>query len=73
MTVTEIALVNEPPLRWFDSPTASVSVKKPGPDAIVAFCGMDAGAADQPVVRGAEFGGADPRDFRILIIEPTAQ
>ncbi len=73
LAVTEIALVNEPILRWFDSPTASVSVKKPGADAIVAFCGMDAGAADQPVVRGAEFGGADPRDFRILIIQPTAK
>ncbi|MGA2795666.1 MAG: DUF4424 family protein, partial [Roseiarcus sp.] len=71
LTVTEIALVNEPPLRWFDSPAASVSVRKPGPDAIVAFCGMDAGAADQAVVRGAELGGPDPRDFRILIIEPT--
>jgi len=73
LAVTEIALVNEPPVRWFDSPEASVSVRKPRPDAIVAFCGMDAKTADQAVVRGAELGGQDPRDFRILIIEPTAK
>ena len=73
LTVTEIALVNEPPLHWFDSPVASVSVRKPGPDAIVAFCGMDGKTADQAVVRGAELGGSDPRDFRIMIIEPAAQ
>jgi hypothetical protein len=73
LTVTEIALVNEPPLRWFDSPTASVSVRKPKPDAIVAFCGMDAETADQAVVRGAELGGPDPRDFRILILEPATR
>jgi hypothetical protein len=73
LAVTEIALVNEPPLRWFDSPAASVSVRKPRPDAIVAFCGMDAKTAGQAVVRGAELGGPDPRDFRILIIEPTTQ
>jgi hypothetical protein len=73
LTVTEIALVNEPPTRWFESPAAGVSVTKPRPDAIVAFCGMDAATADQPVVRGAELGGADPRDFRILFIEPTSK
>ena len=73
VAVTEIALVNEPPVRWFDSPAASVSVTKPRPDAIVSFCGMDAATADQPIVRGAELGGADPRDFRILFIEPTAK
>jgi hypothetical protein len=73
MAVTEIALVNEPPVRWFDSPTASVSVTKPSPEAIISFCGMDASTADQRIVRGAELGGADPRDFRILFIEPVTQ
>ncbi len=71
LAVTEIALINDPPSRWIDSPNASVSVTKPGPDAIVAFCGMDAETADQAVVRGAELGGDDPRDFRILILQPT--
>jgi hypothetical protein len=73
LAVTEIALVNEPPVRWFDSPAASLSVTKPGPEAIVAFCGMDAGSVDQPVVRGGELGGADPSDFRILFIQPTTK
>ena len=73
VAVTEIALVNEPPARWLDSPAASISVTKPGPKTIVSFCGMDAGTADQPVVRGSELGGADPRDFRILFIEPAAR
>ena len=71
--VTEIALVNEPPVRWFDSPAASVTVTKPRPDAIVSFCGMDAATANQRIVRGAELGGADPGDFRILFIEPAAR
>jgi uncharacterized protein DUF4424 len=73
LAVTEIALVNEPPMRWFESPAASVSVTKPSPQAIVAFCGMDAATGDQPVVHGSELGGADQRDFRILFIELTTK
>ena len=73
LAVSEIALVNEPPTRWLDSPAASLSVTKPRPDAIVAFCGMDAATTDQPIVSGSELGGADPRDFRILFIEPTTR
>jgi Domain of unknown function (DUF4424) len=69
----EIALVNDPPIRWFDSPTPTVSVQKPAPDAIVGFCGIDSKSADQPIVRGSEIGGQDPRDFRILIFEPITK
>jgi hypothetical protein len=71
LAATEIALVNDPPANWIDSPTAVVSVTKPSRDAIVAFCGIDAKTADQPIVRGSEIGGGDPRDFRILIFEPN--
>jgi len=70
LQATEIALVNEPPIRWFDSPTPTVSVQKPAPDAIVGFCGIDSKSADQPIVRGSEIGGQDPSDFRILIFQP---
>jgi hypothetical protein len=71
LAVTEIALVNDPPAHWIDSPTAAISVTKPSGSAIVAFCGIDPKTADQPIVRGSEIGGDDPRDFRILIFEPN--
>jgi Domain of unknown function (DUF4424) len=71
LTATEIALINDPPAHWIDSPTATIAVTKPSAHAIVAFCGIDAKTADQPIVRGSETGGGDPRDFRILIFEPN--
>jgi hypothetical protein len=71
IAATEIALVNDPPAHWIESPTATVAVTKPSPSAIVAFCGIDPKTADQPIVRGSEIGGDDPRDFRILIFEPN--
>jgi Domain of unknown function (DUF4424) len=71
IAATEIALVNDPPAHWIDSPTAAISVTKPSGSAIVAFCGIDPKTADQPIVRGSEIGGDDPRDFRILIFEPN--
>jgi hypothetical protein len=73
LDVSEVALVNEPPLEWFATPTAAVSVRKPDPQAIVAFCGMDAATAGQPIVRGLDIGGSDPRDVRILVIQPGAR
>jgi hypothetical protein len=73
LDVAAIALVNEPPLEWFASPLASVSVRKPDPQSIVAFCGMDQATAGQPVVRGLDIGGEDARDVRILIIEPRSR
>ncbi len=73
LKATEIALINEPPIRWFDSPTAAVAVRKPTPGSIVGFCGIDSKSADQPIVRGSEIGGQDPTDFRILIFEPITQ
>jgi hypothetical protein len=71
LTASEIALVNEPPIRWFDSPTPAITVQKPSADAIVSFCGLDAKSAAQRNVTGAEIGGQDPRDFRLLIFQPT--
>jgi uncharacterized protein DUF4424 len=73
LTATEIALVNEPPIRWFDSPTPDITVLKPSADAIVSFCGIDAKSAAERTVAGAEIGGQDPRDFRILIFQPTTK
>jgi hypothetical protein len=70
LAAIEIALVNEPPVRWIDSPTPTIAVEKPSARAIVGFCGIDDKTADQKIVRGGETGGGDPRDFRILIFEP---
>lgn len=73
LKATEIALVNEPPIRWFDAPIPTVSVRKPNADAIVGFCGMEAKSADPAIVRGTEEQGQDPRDFRVLIFEPITK
>ena len=39
--VTDVSLAADAPAHWIDSPPATLSVQKPKPDAIVAFCGMD--------------------------------
>ncbi len=72
--VTDISLVTQPPTRWMHSPKPTLSVQKPTPNAIVAFCGMDEKTASRPTVVGvpryAENDDAD-RESRIVIFEPV--
>jgi hypothetical protein len=65
--VTDMSLADDGPARWIDSPPATLSVQKPKPDAIVAFCGMDDKTAGKPVLLGA--APEDNDGIRIVIFE----
>ena len=67
LEVDDIVLSNEGPARWLDNPTGTVAVTKPKPDSVVAFCGMTAATAAQPVVQGKLPGSADTPGLRVLI------
>jgi hypothetical protein len=69
--VTDISLASDPPAHWIDSPVSRLAVRKPRPDAIIAFCGMDAKTANQPTVLGA--GPDDSSEIRIVIFEPAGK
>jgi hypothetical protein len=69
--VTEISLATDLPAHFIDSAPPSLSVKRPKPDAIVAFCGMDDKTASRPVVLGAASDGSN--ELRIVIFEPAAK
>ncbi len=68
--VTEIALSDDAPARWIDSPRPTISVQKPKPDVIVAFCGMDDKSAGKPNVFGA--APEDNNETRVVMFEPAA-
>ena len=65
-----MALADDAPARWIDSASATLSVQKPKPDAIVSFCGMDDKTAGKPTVLGT--APDNNEGIRILIFEPAA-
>lgn len=69
--VTDLSLAADPPAHWIDSSAPTLAVRKPRPDAIVAFCGIDAKTANQPTVLGAAPDYSD--EIRIVIFEPAAK
>ena len=68
--VSDITLANDGPARWLDNPAATVAVRKPQPNAIVAFCGLDAASAGKPVVVGKMPGSDQAAGLRVLIFSP---
>lgn len=69
LSLTEIVLSADKPMRWRAAPSTVVSVDKPSADAIVAFCGADAKTAGQPRVSGKieDEGGSE---LRVIVIGP---
>jgi Domain of unknown function (DUF4424) len=67
--VIDISLAADAPAHWIDSPAATISVQKPKPDAIVAFCGLDEKTAGKPAVLGT--APDDNESIRIVIFEPA--
>ena len=65
--VSDITLANDGPARWLDNPAATVAVRKPQPNSVVAFCGLDAASAGKPVVTGKMPGSDQAAGQRILI------
>ena len=68
--VSDITLANDGPARWLDNPGASVAVRKPQPNSVVAFCGLDAESAGKPVVTGKMPGSDQAAGLRVLIFSP---
>jgi hypothetical protein len=69
--VTDMALTADAPAHWIDTAQPTLSVQKPKPDAIVAFCGMDEKTASRPAVLGT---APDENDgIRVVIFEPAGK
>jgi hypothetical protein len=67
--VTDMSLTDDASARWLNSPAATLSVQKPKPDAIVAFCGIDEKTAGKPTVLGV---APDQNEgIRIVIFDPA--
>ena len=69
--VDDITLANDGPARWLDNPAATVAVRRPKPNSVVAFCGMDAASANGPVVKGKMPGSSDAAGLRVLIFSAS--
>jgi hypothetical protein len=67
ISVADITLANDGPARWLDNPVATVAVRRPTPNSVVAFCGMDAATANQPVVKGKMPGSDAAAGLRVLV------
>jgi hypothetical protein len=67
--VTELSVASDAPNNWNDSPNPTLSVQKPEPGSIVAFCGIDEKSAGKPVVLGT--AADDSQDIRIVIFAPA--
>ena len=69
--VTDMTISVNAPSQWIDSPNPTLSVQKPKPDAVVAFCGIDEKTAGKPTVLGS--APDDTEEIRILIFEPAGK
>ncbi len=65
--VADITLANDGPARWLDNPAASIAVRKPQPNSVVAFCGLDQASFGKPVVTGKMPGSGEAAGVRVLI------
>ncbi len=65
--VEDITLANDGPARWLDNPVANVAVRKPQPNSVIAFCGLDQASFGKPVVTGKMPGSSESAGLRVLI------
>lgn len=72
IVVDDITLANDGPARWLDNPAATVAVRKPKPNSVIAFCGMAPTSGGQLVVTGKMPGSNDAAGLRILIFSPDS-
>jgi hypothetical protein len=72
--VTDMLVAAQSPTEWVHSAPAAISVQKPSPNSVVAFCGMDEKTAGRSTVVGAALEGDDDEDeheIRIVVFEPV--
>ena len=73
LQTTEFEIDLAPPARWLDSPPATIAVKKPKPDSVVAFCGMDEKSAGKPAATGALPDDASETLVNVVVFTPMAK
>ncbi|MGO9774775.1 MAG: DUF4424 family protein [Roseiarcus sp.] len=69
----EFAIDVSAPARWIDSPPATINVKKPKAESVVAFCGMDEKSAGKPIVIGALPDDASATQLSVVVFTPAAK
>ena len=73
LETTEFRIDLAAPVRWLESPTPAVKVKKPKPDSVVVFCGMNEKTANQPIVIGALPQDAIETTVGVAVFTPLAK
>jgi hypothetical protein len=73
LETTEYAVDLSPPAHWLDSPPMTIAVKKPKPDSIVAFCGIDERSAGKPIVVGAPPDESGAGQISVVVFTPAAK
>jgi hypothetical protein len=69
--VTQITIDTDAPNEWADAPKVEISVEKPRPDAIVAFCGASDKGGSAAVVSGAPPEDSENNEINIMIFTPA--
>lgn len=73
LETTEFEVDLATPARWLDNPALTIKVKKPRPESIVSFCGMDEKSAGQPVVVGALRKDASDTKIGVAVFTPVGK
>ena len=60
-----------PPPVARDPAPATTTVRRPKPNSVVVFCGMDAATANQPVVKGTMPGSSEAAGLRVLVFSAS--
>lgn len=69
--VTEISVDADAPNDWMEAPKAKLSVKKPRPDSIVAFCGVSDKGSSTGNVAGSLPEDSQDNEIHIMIFTPA--
>lgn len=69
--VTDLTVDVTGPTNWNDNASPTLSVQKPGPNAIIAFCGIDEKTVGKPAVLGT--APDDSEEVRIVMFQPMAK
>jgi hypothetical protein len=69
--VSELAVDVSAPSPAFETPAATISVRKPSQNAIVAFCGVDEKTLGADVVAGAPPDDIEDGELHLLIFTPA--
>ncbi|HYA81447.1 MAG TPA: DUF4424 family protein [Methylocystis sp.] len=69
--VMELAVDGDTPTNWIDGPKVNVTVQKPKPESVAAFCGMNEKAVTSNVATGSPPEEAETSELQIMIFTPS--